>query len=61
MTENEKIIEADRQKVSPIYDKDVISRSLKYWIEITVSIRSLMLETLAFSKGDIFMLIVLAA
>lgn len=35
-------------------------KSLKYLMETIVRTRSLMFETLAFSKGEIFMLIVLA-
>jgi hypothetical protein len=57
---NEKTTEAERQKMIPTSEKDVKIKSWKYLMEIIVSTRSLMFETLAFSKGDIFMLIVLA-
>jgi hypothetical protein len=56
----EKIIEAARQNVIPIYEIGFITKSLKYLIEIKVKTRSFIFDTLAFSKGDIFMLIVFA-
>jgi hypothetical protein len=60
MRVNEKTIEADRQKKMPTSEKEVRMKSWKYLMEMIVSTRSLMLDTLAFSKGEIFMLIVFA-
>lgn len=61
MSVNEKMAEADRQKTMPTSEKPVSTKSWKYLMEMTVRTRSLMFDTLAFSKGEIFMLIVLAA
>jgi len=57
---SENVMEADRQKNIPIYEKPVKTKSLKYFMETIVNTRSFMLDTLAFSKGEIFILIVLA-
>lgn len=55
----EKMREADRQKTMPDSDTGLRLTSLKYFIEIRVSTRSLMFDTEAFSKGDIFIEIML--
>ena len=60
MSVKEKIIDADRQKMIPTSEKPVSMKSWKYLMEMMVRRRSLILETLAFSKGEIFMLMVLA-
>jgi hypothetical protein len=51
----EKIRLADRQKTMPDSLTGVRLMSLKYFIEMRVRTRSLMLDTLAFSNGEIFM------
>lgn len=61
MRVNEKMAEADRQKMMPTSEKPVSTKSWKYLMEMTVRTRSLIFDTLAFSKGEIFILIVLAA
>ena len=60
MSVKEKMIDADRQKMMPTSEKAVSMKSWKYLMEMMVRTRSLILETLAFSKGEIFMLMVLA-
>ena len=50
---------AERQKTMPDYETGVKVISLKYLIDINVKTRSFMFETLAFSKGDIFIDIIL--
>ena len=56
----EKMIDADRQKMMPTSENPVSMKSWKYLMEMMVRTRSLILDTLAFSKGEIFMLMVLA-
>lgn len=55
----EKMRLAERQKTIPDSDTGFRVTSLKYLIEIRVSTKSFMLETLAFSKGEIFIEIML--
>jgi len=50
----EKIRLAERQNTMPDSLTGVRLTSLKYFMEIRVRTRSLMLETEAFSKGEIF-------
>jgi hypothetical protein len=57
----EKIMLAERQKTIPDSETGVRVTSLKYLIDIRVSTKSLMFETLAFSNGDIFIDMMLPA
>ena len=50
---------AERQNTMPDYETGVKVISLKYLIDINVKTRSFIFETLAFSKGDIFIDIIL--
>lgn len=50
----ENIKEADKQKMIPDSEIGFRVTSLKYFIDMRVSTKSFMLETDAFSKGEIF-------
>ena len=50
---------AERQNTIPDYETGVNVISLKYLIDINVKTRSFIFETLAFSKGEIFIDIIL--
>ena len=54
------MIEDVRQKNIPTSEMKLKANSWKYFKDKSVKIKSLIFETLAFSKGEIFMLIIFA-
>ena len=56
----ENMIEDVRQKNIPTSEMKLKANSWKYFKDKSVKIKSLIFETLAFSKGEIFMLIIFA-
>lgn len=60
MRDIEKSIEDVKQKNIPTYEIKFKAYYWKYFNDRRVKIKSFIFEILAFSKGDIFMLIILA-